>query len=246
MQTRDEIVTELTNRLMIANNSTLFSDSRKITVVQDAYLWAGSLFFWPSLFKSMIFSSEPNSQNLAYDYYDYPTNMLTGSISRLYINGKKYEEKAFQDFLDYTDNPTDDPSIQDTNKRYFAKFGRQYFVWPTVSVAGSGDGLLWGNVQPDALSTGITKTIFSLWDDSGNEAILKKALGVLTERLEPSFAAAQKQEAIQLLTLMWQKIVTENQKAQRLQHPRFNVQDMFASGVSSSNIANFNSIDVKF
>ncbi len=98
IQTRGEIETEVLSRAMIANNSVSIPSTRVTEVVQQSSLWAGTLFFWPSLFRSRYFSSKPVAQSstpvlpLNYDYYDYPTDFLTNSISRLYIGGKKYED----------------------------------------------------------------------------------------------------------------------------------------------------------
>ena len=65
------------------------------------------------------------------------------------------------------------------------------------------------------------------------------------ERLDSGFANEQKQEAIQLLTLIWSKVVTENQKNQRLDHARFAVVDFFGTQSGISNIGNFsNGLDV--
>lgn len=245
MQTRADIETELSKRLMVANNSTLVSPTRITQLVQDAYLWAGSLFFWPQLLRSRYFSSKPSSQSatpilpLAYDYYDYPQDFLTGSISRLYFNGKKYDKKSFQDFLDYTDNAQQAQNPPDPTKLFFAEYGRQFFVWPGVTQAGVNDGLVWGNIQPQQLANSTDKTIFSLWNDSGNEAVLKKALAVEMERLDSGFANEQKQEAVQLLQVIWNKVVAENQKSQRLNHPRFKVPDYFGQDTGISTIGNF-------
>lgn len=251
MQTRSDLETELLARLMVANNSTLVSSTRVTKLIKDANLWAATLYFWPSLFRSRYFSSKPSSQSstpilpLQYDYYDYPTDFLTGSVARLYFNGKKYEKKAFQDFLDYVDNAQQASLPPDNTKKYFAEYGRQFFVWPGVSVAGVNDGLVWGNIQPADLANGTDKTIFSQWNDSGNEAILKKALSVEMERLDSGFANQQKQEAIALLALIWKKVTLENQRSQRLNHPRFAVPDYFGTQSGMASIGNFNnSLDV--
>jgi hypothetical protein len=244
MITRVDIENELSARLMIANNSTQFSSSRITTLVQDANLWAGSLFFWPPLYRSRIFSTKPNTQSLNYDYYDYPVDYLTGSITRLYIGGKKYDKKAFNDFLDYVDQSNSGAMPPDPTKRYFAEFARQFFVFPKVTVAGSNDGLVWGNIQPLQLSTPTATTIFSLWNDSGNEAILKKALSVAMERVDSGFANEQKQEALQLLQVIWAKVMTEEQRSQRLDHPFFQVYDLFGANSGISTIGNFNGVDV--
>ena len=251
MDTRQDLETELQARLMVANNSTLVSASRITKLIQDANEWGGTLFYWPQLFRSRYFSTKPSAQSaspilpLNYDYYDYPTDFLTGSISRLYIAGKRYDKKAYQDFLDYVDNPTDSGNPPDKTKRYFAEFGRQFFVWPGVTVAGTNDGLIWGNINPPALVNPTDKTIFSLWNTSGNEAIIKKGLSVEMERLDSGFAGEQKQEAIQLLQLIWGKVVMENQKNQRLNHPFFTTPDYFGTLSGIANIGNFfNNVDI--
>ncbi len=239
-----DMTTEISARLMIANNSTQFSAARILKTVQDAYLWAGSLFFWPSLSRSRIFSTTPNTQSLNYDYYDYPVDFLTNSVSRLYIANKKYEKKSFQSFLDYVDQSIDGSTPPDANKRYFAEFGRQFFVWPKASSAGTNDGLVWGNIQPLMISNPTDQTIFSLWDDSGNEAIIKKAMSVLMERVDSGFAGEQKQEAVQLLTLIWTKIVTELQRSTQLNRPFLSTYDYYGNQFGTSSIGNFNGIDV--
>src|SRR6266496_503765 len=245
LSTRAEIETETVARAMIANNSLAMPASRITEVTKQSNNWSGTLHFWPIPSRSRYFSSKPNAQSstpilpLAYDYYDYPTDFLTGSVSRLYFSGLKYEKKAFQDFLDYVDESRTNDSPPDPTKRYFAEYGRQFFVWPTVTVAGTNDGLVWGNIQPPDLTNSTDKTIFSQWDDAGNEAIVKKNLSVLFERLDSGFAAVQKTEATQLLQVIWNKVIATNQKAQRLNHARFNTIDMFGANAGMSQIGNF-------
>ncbi len=170
----------------------------------------------------------------------YASLPLNDAAALLYFK----EPKAFQDFVDYVDNVIQGGLPPDPTKYFFAEFGRQFFTYPQVSSAGTNDGLVWGNIQPPPLTDATTKTIFSLWDDSGNEAIVKKALSILLERVDGGFANTQKQEAIALLQLIWKKITDENQKAQRLQHARFATVDMFGHGNGTSQIGNFSGIDV--
>lgn len=249
LTTRADIETETVARAMIANNSVAMPATRITEVTKQSNQWAGTLFFWPILARNRYFSSKPSSQSstpilpLNYDYYDYPTDFLTGSVSRLYFNGEKYEKKAFQDFLDYVDNTQQASLPPDNTKRIFAEYGRQFFVWPGVSTAGTNDGLVWGNIAPPDLTNSTDKTIFSQWDDAGNEAIVKKNLSVLFERLDAKFAQIQKQEAIQLLQTIWAKVVATNQKAQRLNHPRFMTVDMFGVNSGMSKIGNFFGMD---
>lgn len=246
MITRQDIENELAQRAMLANNSTMLPSARLTQLVQDANQWAGTLHFWPPLYRARIFSTTPNTQGLTYDYYDYPSDFLTGSASRLYIDNKKYDKKAYQDLMDYADNVVQGSVPPDPTKRFFAEYGRQFFVWPASTAAGASNGVIWGNIQPLQISTPSSTTIFSLWNDSGNEAILKKALSVALERLDPAFANQQKAEAIQLLELIWKKITDEAQKSQRLNHPFYQVPDFFGYGSGVSTIGNFNSQDVIF
>jgi hypothetical protein len=68
---------------------------------------------------------------------------------------------------------------------------------------------------------------------------VKKNLSVLLERLDSGFANQQKQEAVSLLTVIWNKVVTENQRSQRLNHARFRTPDYFGQQSGISTIGNF-------
>src|SRR3990172_8360780 len=95
MQTYSEMQTELLARLMASTNSTLFPTARIQTLIKDAHLWATSLYLWPQLERDKYTSTN------GYYYYDYPTDFRTDSISRIIIDDKEYDRKAFEDWLDY-------------------------------------------------------------------------------------------------------------------------------------------------
>ena len=241
LQTRADLETELTNRLMVANNSALFPAARITELIKQSYRWAGSLHFWPSLQKARTTTALKNTQALNYDYYDYPSDFLTDSVSRVYIDGKKYELKTFQSFLDYVDQTQITSSSPDTSKRYVANYGRQYFIWPSYTgVAPANNLLVWGNIQPLDLALSTDTTIFSTWDDAGNEAIVKKALSIALARLESGYAGSELQGANQLLEVMWKKVTDEMQKAQPLNHPRFDVPNFFGIQAGVSTVGTFN------
>lgn len=247
LSSRSDIETEVIARLMISNNSDTFSPARITEIVQDAYRWAGTVYFWPSLMRARISTALANSQSLNYDYYDYPSDFLTNSVSRLYIDGKKYEKKEFQDFLDYVDNTQEGSSPPDTSKRYFAEYGRQYFVWPGYGGIAPADNLIiWGNVQPPDLANPTDVSIFSGWRDKGNEAVVCRSMAVAMERLDSGLSAQNMQKANELLDEIWQPIALAMQRAQRLNHPMFEVPDLFGSGSGQSAIGNFNGVDIIF
>lgn len=241
MQIRSDFEAAVQSRLMTANNSGLIPSGRITQEVQDAALWAGSLFWWPSLQRARQTTALKNTQSLNYDYYDYPTDFITGSVARLYIDGKKYLPKAFQDFLDYADSSLNPQLAPNPSNLFFANYGRQLFVYPSYSgVAPANNMILWGNIQHPPLTSPSSTTIFSQWDDSGNEAIVKKAMSVILKRIDPGISAASEQDAIGILQVMWKKITDEMQKAQRLNHQLFAVPDYFGFGGGLSTIGNFN------
>lgn len=238
MQTRNDMEYELVTRLMASNNSTLYSAGRITQLIQDAYIWASILHFWPSLQSAKQTSTQANQE-----YYDYPQSFLTDSIARIYVDGKLYSPKAFYDFRDYVDQATDTALPPDPTNRCFANFGRQFFLYPIPTITGSNNLIVWGNTQAPQLANGTDQTIFSVWDDAGNEAIVQKAFAVAMVRLAPQEAQASLTNAIQLLDVMWQKVVAQLQKSQRLNHPFFDVPDLFAQ---STNIATNGNFDVRF
>ena len=235
MQTRADFESELQIRLLSANNSTNFGAARLTKLIQDAELWATSLHFWPQLSRARVTDTFAGQE-----YYDYPDDFLTDSINRLYINGKRYDRKNFGDFRDYVDAPTATSFPPDQTKNFFANYGRQYFVFPVPTVTGPDDNLIiWGNIQSPGLPLSTSTTIFSLWDDSGNEAIVQKAFSVAMQRIAPSEAAAAKQDALGLLAIMYKRVTDQLQKDQRLNHPFFQVFDMFGAQSGMATIGNF-------
>lgn len=245
LQTRSDMEVELSTRLMAASNSASFPPARITELIDQSTKWAGSYHFWPALRRGKVTTAKKNTQNLTYDYYDYPLDFLTHSIKRLYIDGKKYDPKTWDSFLDYVDNAISGNEPSDTTKLFFSTFGRQFFVWPTYTGNPPANNLIvWGNVQHPTLTASTSQTIFSLWDDDGNDAIVCKALSIAMMRLEANFAMTQLQLAQAKLDKLWKSITDEQQTEQPLNHPQFSVPDMFAQGGSISNLGNFSIVGV--
>lgn len=241
MQVRSDFEAALTTRLLLANNSGLVPPARVTQEIQDATLWAGKLFWWPPLQRCRVTTAQKNIQSLNYDYYDYPSDFLTDSIKRLYIDGISYSPKAYLDFLDYCDSSINPMLAPSPTNHFFANYGRQYFVYPTYAGSGAPNNLLvWGNIQHPPLATPSTPTIFTYWDDAGNEAIVKKAMSVILKRVDPGISASEEQDAIALLGMVWKPIADAQQRAQRLNHQHFAVPDYFGFGGGLSVIGNFN------
>lgn len=241
MQTRVDMENELKIRVMAGNNSSSLGSARLTQVIQDAEKWATSIHWFPSLSRARITSTLANQ-----DYYDYPPDFLTDSIQRLYVGTKRYDRKNFEDFRDYVDSSLDPAMAPDPSKRYFANYGRQYFIWPVPVSTGTNDLTVWGNIQTPGLPLSSSTTIFSLWDDSGNEAIVQKAFSVVMQRIAPQEAVAAKQDAVTLLGVLYKRVTDQLQRDQRLNHPFFNVMDMFGSNSGQASIGNFGNSTVIF
>lgn len=213
MQTYLEMQSELTSRLKVSSNSSLFPPSRIQTLIKDAHMWATSLFIWQELVRAKTTSTIAN-----HEYYDCPVEFRTGTIVMIEIDGKEYDRKNFEDFRDYRrNNPT-------STTRIFANYARQFFISPIPTVTGSGNMDVWGAIQAPQLVLSTDKTIFSGNNDEGNEAIVKKAMAVAKND------ASQEKDAIGILSILNQKQQSLLQRDQRIQHPKFIVPDFFPRG----------------
>jgi hypothetical protein len=218
MQTLLEMVTETTSRLGAADSSTTYPLARIKLVIQNTYLLAGGLFPWTETAKA-----KQSSTAQGQDYYDYPESFYTDSIDKLYIAGKKYTRKAYSDFIDWRyENPS-------SLERYFADYGRQYWVSPTPTADGNLDIDVWGHEQVEPLVDNDDKTIFSFHDDSGNEAIVKIAFSTLIKRVDQTLSEKEERSGYDLLGAIFAKEKEHQQLDQRLNRPFFNVPNFFAT-----------------
>lgn len=184
---------------MVADNSTLYPTTRLQQLIQDSYYKCSSLHEWPSLVRAKTTTTTTD------EYYDYPDEFRDESIVRLIINGKRYSKKNYEDFMDY--------KIDQAS--YLNPFTAGYVVD------------VYGCIQPEAFVTNNDLTIFSLSDDSGNEAVVKKALSVALAKSDPNTSILEENGANTLLDTMWNKIKKRQQREERLNHPFFVVPDFF-------------------
>src|SRR5574343_597982 len=230
MQTRSEMETELLARLEAADNSTLYPSARLTAVIKNAHLWATGLFPFSELQRAK--KRTVTALQTDFDYYNYPLEFRTDSLAEiLYVNDLPYDRKAMKDFLEYRrKNPSR------TDKRIFADFARQFWIFPTPSV---GDIIkAYGQIQAADLSTPRSTTIFSVSNDQGNEAIVKKGYADLIKAKNPKLAADEEKSASGMLAIIYQRQKDRQQTEQRLDHPMFDVPD-FVGGARVSTPGNF-------
>lgn len=227
METFSDMVDELRSRLMSADNSTLFTDTRLKSLINTAYRWAGSYFPWFELQKAKQTTTIAN-----HEYYDYPDNFVTGSIIKLTVDGDDYERADFLAYQKYKETYPDDDT------KYFSQYGRQYFIFPTPTT----DGLtivIWGLAQVDKLVNDDDKTIFYNFNISGNEAIVKKALSIAVKTANPQLAIVEENEAKEILTTIWSDIKRRSMNDHQINKPFFDVPDFFGGLSSVENIGRF-------
>lgn len=227
MRTLEDMTVRLTDDLMSAASSSLFTPTRLLQALQDAHIWATSLYSWPELEVGRDTSSVANQE-----YYDYPEEFRTDTLSEfIYFDGKAYRKKAWTDYLEHQRlNPN-------STRRIFADYGRKYFIFPKpTSVATIS---IWGQIQAPQITLPADQTIFSYHDESGNEAIEKKALSVLVKRINPNLAQAEEKNAVTLLSIIWDKIQKRQASAQTLDKPMFRIPDFYSgSGFITANFGN--------
>jgi len=227
MQTLDDMTEKLTDDLMAAASSTLYTADRKKKAIQYAHLWATGLYSWTELRRGRRANSI-----IAHEYYDYPADFRTDTLGEfLYFNGVPYRRKAWNDYLEHQrKNPS-------STKRIFADYGRQYFIFPIPMVVAPID--LWGQIQAPQIVNPTDKTIFSLHDDTGNEAIVRKALSDLIKRIDRDLSDSEEKGAVTLLSIIWDKVQKRQQTAQTMNRPMFNVPNFFPGSNAGFQAGNF-------
>ena len=215
MTTRADLETELQSQLQAADNSTLYPASRLTTLIKNAYIWATQIAIWNDLVRGKDTTTKASGT-----YYDYPSEFRSETIIRIEVDGDNYPRRAFEDYLSFIDrNPS-------SSKKFYANFGRQFFIHPTPSTAGL-EICVWGAIQADALSDSTSVPIFSYNKEEANQAVVRKALSVAVKRADPNLAQVEEREA----TVMLLRLAEEEQKAtqrdQRLDRPMFDVPDYY-------------------
>lgn len=199
MRILSEMQSKLASDLMVSDNSTLYTATRLLELLKSGHLSATSYREWPELSRTKFTSTTTD------EYYDYPDDFRTDSISSIAINNIPYDKKNYEDFVRY---------CRDNSARLNTRVAGL-----TLDVSGA--------IQPEQFSETVTTTIFSDSDETGNEAIVKFALADALKKTNPNLSAQLEAEARLILDNIWRRTAQRNQRSQRLEHPFFNVPDYF-------------------
>ena len=173
------LVYDILTEVLVRNNRTttdsFITDSMLMSWANDAHLWASAYHKWPftegRISTTFTTGSGENSDEWNFEGYK------TDSFRIVQVGGKRLEKLNFEDYQIMRE---ESPEADD---RVFSDFGRTVFINPMADV--SGTLTAWGQYQPilEASDFGTTTTtIFSGYDEEGNEAIVEKISGYLKRR----------------------------------------------------------------
>lgn len=171
-----DIITEVLVRNNRNTTDGFITDANLQDWLRQANVWASSVHKWPFTEgrSSTTYSTSISDEN-GLTYIPYPEGWKADSIRILTIGGKRLQKLNFSDFLRFTeDNPG-------STERIYSDYGRQIYVNVRADVSGTMTS--YGQYTPALDPTDLTATtIFSNYDEEGNEAIVEKMSSFLKRR----------------------------------------------------------------
>lgn len=201
MRTQTDIITQV----LVRNNRTttdgFISDTMLKNWYKDAHSWASAYKKWPFT-EGKVSTTYTATETWNFEGYK------ADSIRFLTIGDKLYQKINFKDYkqmLDETPSSTD---------RVYTDYGRTIYI--NTASGGSGTLVVYGQYQPTLDITDETATtVFSDWDEEGNEAIVEKMTGYLKRREHlADEAELHDQRAVLKLNEVWDKIGGEQSNYQ--------------------------------
>jgi hypothetical protein len=188
---------------------------------ENAHKWATSVHKWPfteGRFSTTYTTSTTDENGLT--YLSYPEGWKADSIRILTIGGKRLDKLNFSDFLRYLEDNTG------SEERIYSDYGRQIYI--NVAADVSGTLTAYGQYTPTLDATDLTAiTIFSNYDEEGNEALVEKMTSYLKRREHlPQEAELHDKKAYEKLEEVWNRIKDEQfayQTKDREMFERFDV-----------------------
>ena len=220
----------------IANNG-LFTDADLAGYIQAGLIRAWDYKPWPFTQSVKTATTIANT-----DYYDYPQDVMNGSIYLLRAGGKEYKKLLIEDYLRWFGiNPND-------QTRYWSETQTYIFINKNAYAQGVDIFDLYGKAIAPHLSNTTDLLPFSPITDnqeySGNEAIIQLAYSEAMDsekKKNPQAAEVERKKAYDTLQLLW-KPFADSKAFLQPQRPLFNAPNYFPDYPNSrqSPIGNFN------
>lgn len=204
MRTRDDLFTELLVRNNLTTTDSFISDTYLKNWFRDAHMWASSFYKWPMTEGRTSTTFAASEENFIEGY-------KADSIRMMQIGGNRLTKLNFEDYQTFRE---EEPTGTD---RVFSSFGKLVYINPYCGLTGT--LTVWGQYQPYIDVTDETgTTIFTDWNDEGNEGILEKMSSYLKRRQNNIQAAElHDQRAAAKLKDVWDRYQAEQFKKQT--HP---------------------------
>jgi 5S rRNA maturation endonuclease (ribonuclease M5) len=204
MRTRDHIFTEV----LVRNNRTttdgFITDTNLKNWYTEANVWATSFHKWPfTEGKTSTTYSTAVTDDMGNALIQYPEGWKADSIRIVTVGGKKLDKLAFNSFLRFIeDNPNN-------TSRVYSDYARQLYV--NVNADVSGTLTAYGQYMPIVDVTDETGiTLFSDFDEEGNEAIVEKMSSYLKRREHLiDEAELHDSRAVAKLEEIWKRVLDE-------------------------------------
>ncbi len=225
-----ELISAVQSDLTVDSTSSLFPLTTIKLALNRAYIKSGGLFRWPETEDAKKTSTQANQ-----DYYDYPETWRPDTIWKLTVDGNDYGDPlAFKDFLYETEN--DIPCGEDY---LWANQWRRFFIYPTPTVAGSNNIVVWGQMVVESLVEDDDITIWSYSMPECNEAVVLEAVAILKVKGEDDKSAEfRSAEAKGILAMAWSKIKQEQAKYEKTT-PFLDIPDYYGDTKSEDIIGDF-------
>lgn len=205
MTTGIGIITEFLVRNNRTTTDSFITDSTLDMWLENAHQWAAAYHKWPFT-ESSGYLGTAGSETYAYSNKD---EIKADSVRTLVVdNGggasayKRFQKTQFNEYLKYKE---DYPA---GTERIFTDYNRTIYI---NSVAGvSGSILAFYQARPAAITAASTTTVFTNWDDEGNEALVEKMTSYYKNREHlPDEAQLHDEKAKAVLEAVWQRVADE-------------------------------------
>lgn len=201
LKTRDDLFSEVLVRNNRTTTDAFITDTMLKGWYSDAHVWGSAYHKWPftegRVQTTFTTGGGPNSDEWYFEAYK------SDSFRMLTIGGKHLTKLNFSDYLLMREN------TPDASDRVFSDFGRTIYINPNIDLTGT--LVAYGQYTPliDVTDeTGIT--IFSSYDEEGNEALIEKMTSYLKRREHlPQEAELHDQRAANKLEEVWKRLQNE-------------------------------------
>lgn len=204
-------VSDLITEVLVRNNRTttdsFITDAMLQDWIRDGNNYATTQYKWPL--------SEVRDKSLAWTgaeeipYTDFTIDYKADAIRLLQIGGKRLQKTSFEDYQKFRE---EEPTAND---RIYADYARTLFINPNADV--SGTIAAFGQYTPQIDPTDATATtMFSTFDEEGNEAIVEKMTAYIKRREHlPDEAELHDQRTDAILGKLWKKVQDEQYNYQQ-------------------------------